>query len=489
MALRTALTIITLTPLIIGPWWLGSYYSEYRWPLIYSTWIAITASFFLKGETKDRAILSKWTSILLVSLLIIQGLWMCHNAWGKWIDNEIIGTRHYFWEFIKLNTQTYPTLPGAPDKDEAWDRLSYIIPGICYCIALRRCIATRSFKLNTLCATLFWTGVSIAFLGLAQRFTEAEGFFWNEELYDKNRRLFFATFRSPGIASCYLNLCLSIGLSHLLAITHELSKNKYAKPTHPIFIGIGIIIISSGSMAAGSKAGAFAAGCILLLWTIANLREIWRLLQQSASLLPSGSPHERNILAGSIIGAMILASLSFGGLVSERWKHSTDRNHDTLTKRHLANHSMIEMITEKHPRFPEWGVLGYGPGSFMPLFPFFTHDKAGALKSKWAYAHNDHLETLLEWGWLGTSFWTLLIGGSGFLLLYEQLAKRKLHRRANLFYFNGVAIGMFIFLAHATVDFPFQIESIAISFAAVMSIGWAATSLRAPKRKPAKKQA
>ncbi|MGJ8672998.1 O-antigen ligase family protein [Rubritalea sp.] len=478
MPLRSILIAITLLPLAIGPWWLGSYYGEYRWPLIYATWIAVAASFLLKGEKPDRAPLSRWTSLFLVSLLASQGLWMLHNAWGHFIQNEIIGTRHYFWEIIELDSQPSPLLPGTVDKREAWDRLSYIIPGLCYFLALRRCIANRALKLSTLCGTLFWTGVSIALLGLAQRFTEAEGFFWNKELFDTQRVLFFATFRSPGIASCYLNLCLSVGLSHLLAITHELSKNKHATPTRPLCIGIGIIGITAAAMSAGSKAGAIFTAATLFLWLITNFRAIWRLIKQSSSLLPSGSPHERNILAGALLGAMVLTTLSFGGLVSQRWEQAEESNFNTLTQRHLANHSMIEMLETKHPRFPKWEALGYGPGSFMPLFPFFTLDKGDSLKSKWVYAHNDHLETLIEWGWLGTTFWILLIGGSGFLLLYEILAKNKAHTHAHLFYFNGAAIGMFIFLLHATVDFPFQIESIAISFAAVMSIGWAATSLR-----------
>jgi hypothetical protein len=414
---------------------------------------------------------------------------MHYNAWGIFIENEIIGTRHYFWEILDRKEQPYPIQPGTVDQVEAWDRLSYIIPGLLYFLALRRCLALRTLKLSTLCTTLFWTGVSISFLGLAQRFTGAEGFFWDPELFEKHRALFFATFRSPGIASCYLNLCLAIGLGHLLATTHELSKYKYAKPTQPIFIFIGVITLAAGAMGAGSKAGAIFAAVILTLWTITNFRSIWRLLRHSSSLLPSGSPHERNLITGAAFCALIFSILSFGGLVTQRWEKAEKSNFGTLTQRHIANHSMIEMLEQEGKRFPKWEALGYGPGSFMPLFPFFTHDKAGHLKSKWVYAHNDHLETLIEWGWLGTSFWILLIGGSGLLLLYESLAKRRQHMRANLFYFNGAAIGMFAFLLHATVDFPFQIESIAISFAAVMAIGWAAPSLRTPKRGKAKKPA
>lgn len=487
--MRVVLTTLILLPIILGPWWLGSYYDEYRWPLIYSTWIAIAASFFLESKFNNEAQVSKWTSITFIVLLISQGLFMLHNTWGQWIENEIIGTRHYFWEFLKLESQPYPSLPGTPDKSEAWDRLSYIIPGLCYFMILRRSLANKALKLSTLAAWIFWTGVSIALLGLAQRLSGAEGFFWIKELKPAHRPLFFATFRSPGIASCYLNLCLAIGLSHLLASTHQISKNKYAKPTHPILIGFGIIIITSGVMGAGSKAGVTLAAIIIIMWLATNVRSIWRLLQQSSSLLPSGSPHERNIVTGAILGAMILALLSFGGLVTNRWERSVDTNYGTLTQRHLANHSMMKVFNEKHPHLPRWGAMGLGPGSFMTIFPFYAHDKTGYLKSKWVYAHNDYLQTLIEWGWLGTSFWLILLGGSGFFLIYEQLAHRHSHRKANLFYFNGAAIGMLAFLIHATVDFPFQIESIAINFAAVMSIGWATTSLRTSRRKPTRKPA
>ncbi|MFD2276203.1 O-antigen ligase family protein [Rubritalea spongiae] len=482
-ALRVILAILILFPLAIGPWYLGSYYNEYRWPLIYATWIAVAASLFLspRGHTPHRRI-TKWLPLLLVTLIVTQGLWMLNNTWGEFIENEVIGTRHYFWEIISLDNQPYPTLPGTVDKKEAADRLSYIIPALLYFTVLHLKLASRSIKLSTLCATIFWIGVSIAFLGLAQRFTDAPGFYWNEELYDRHRPLFFATFRSPGIAACYLNLCLTMGLSYLLATSHRLRRKKHAKPTLPICISIGVVILTTAAMSAGSKAGTIFTVITILLWLLTNLRSIWKLLHQSTALLPSGSPHERNIIISSVLATMIFAVVSFGGVFHERWNRALDSDFGSLTHRHIANHCMLTMLEENHPKFSNWGALGYGPGSFMPMFPFFTHDKAGALNSKWIYAHNDPLQTLIEWGWLGTSFWILLIAGSAFLLLYEQLAKRKKQSRTHLFYFNGATIGMFIFLLHSTVDFPFQIESIAISFAAVLSIGWAAPSLRRHSR-------
>lgn len=468
--------ILLCIALILGPLWVGSYFGDYRWPLIYAASAAGIVGVLVSRPKRDWLSFSVMLTLLL--LIAAQGYWMYHNTGTVFIENEIIGTVHYFWQFLPLESQPYPEYVGGVDQAEGWDRLSYILPCLLIVLAVRQMVASKVLDLSVLCGTIFWTGVAVATLGLVQRYTGAEGIYWSDDLIFKNRKLFFGPYRSPGIATSYMNLGLALGLSHLLATTRRLSRRKDAKPSHPLCICIGLITLFTGAMTAGSKAGTVFAASTLVLWFVMNWRAVFSMLRNATSLLPSGSPHERNIIFSAIAAAGIFGVLSLGATVTERWEKSIDNDHQTLQVRNIANSVQLKMIAD-----PEWGWAGYGPGSFFPLFPFHVSQEEGkALNSKWVYSHNDHLQTLVEWGWAGTGCFVLLIGGGATILLTElineALSKKRRHRTGNLFYFRGIVIAMFICLLHATVDFPFQIESIAITFAALLGAAWAGKSLR-----------
>jgi len=469
------LNILVCFTLVLGPLWVGSYFGEWRWPVLYAASATGLLALVLARPKKSAGRVSFYLLLSLLALLAGQGIWMYYNTSSVFIENEIIGNVHYFWQFVSLESQPYPEYAGGVDKAESWDRLSYILPCLLIVLAVRQMVASRVLSLRVLCGTIFWTGVAVATLGLVQRYTGAEGIYWSDELIFKQRALFFGPYRSPGIATSYMNLGFALGLSHLLATTRRLSKRKDAKPTHPLCICIGLIALFTGAMTAGSKAGTVFAACTLVFWFVMNWRAVLNMLRNASSLLPSGSPHERNIIIFAIVVAGIFGVLSLGGTVTERWEKSIDSKHSTLQARHVANAVQLKMIDD-----PDWSLLGYGPGSFYPLFPFHvTREEGKALNSKWVYAHNDHLQTLVEWGWLGTGAFILLIGGGGALVLIESLAHSSRYRKSTLFYFKGMALAMFICLLHATVDFPFQIESIAITFAAILGAAWAGGALRA----------
>lgn len=473
---KTISTSLILLTLFIGPFWLGSYYEAWRWPVLYTsaTLIALTPILSLSSKSSKKTIRqpSKWIAVVATLTLITIGLFMWHNAWGTFSTQTFNRGLFIAWDITPVEHQPYYDLPGSADKTEAWDRLSYIIPCLLLIISTRHLISKRLIKLSTLCAGIFWIGTAIALLGLLQRFTEADAIFWSDKLIDKDHPLFFATFRSPGIATSYLNICLAIGLSHLLAVSRELLKQSKPKPTQPILISIGLTILFAGSISAGSKAGAIFAILTLLLWIMLNLKSIIQFGRNAPSLLPSGSPHERNIILSAALIAFILATLSFGNTVTTRWKSAEKSNFDTLQQRQTANAIQIEMIQS-----PQWSkVAGFGPGSFYPLFHYFKKDSD--LTSTWVYAHNDHLQTLVEWGWLGTGCFATLIAGGCLIALKSSLTKKTPFRASHQLYFKGITLAMLICLLHATVDFPFQIESIAITFAILLGAAWAAPTLR-----------
>jgi O-antigen ligase len=122
--------------------------------------------------------------------------------------------------------------------------------------------------------------------------------------------------------------------------------------------------------------------------------------------------------------------------------------------------------------------MGMGPGSFYPLFPYYTNEIEGIIMGVWAYAHNDYLQTLVEWGWLGTGFLAACIGGGYLVILREILYYRQHHSKRRFIYFRGYLLAMTTLLMHAVIEFPFQIESLAVVFSVMLGVAWAASELR-----------
>src|SRR5439155_27052270 len=59
-------------------------------------------------------------------------------------------------------------------------------------------------------------------------------------------------------------------------------------------------------------------------------------------------------------------------------------------------------------------VFGTGPGTFRALFPRYTIGLPEPARLVWRFLHEDYLQTLMEWGWIGGTFWAaIFFGGIG----------------------------------------------------------------------------
>lgn len=475
--------ILLLLSLAIGPLCLGSYYGPYRWPLLITVTCAIVILVaFPRDKNTRQAQKHKHTEyrphfwlLGLIALLVVQGIWMWYNAWGEFQLQP--------WHIYELENQPAPHLPGSADRNEAWDRLSYLFPCLGLVWVTRQTVIQRPEFMGEVAATLFWTGVAVASLGLLQQWTEAEGIFWMESFKFHGRSLFFGTYRSPGIASAYLNLSLAMGLSCMLGALQKSSGNRtqwseqnaeyQKKPTvvWAILRVLGVVVIFSAVMSAGSKAGMAFGILTLLVWSLMNRKAIMRALSGSVNLFSGNRRLERNILIGLLAVISVLGVLSVAGTTWVRWQSAQEGDFSTLSGRGAANAIQFEMLQDS-----EWGALGYGPGSFYPLFHYYAKGELGY--GVHVYAHNDFLQTLIEWGWLGGAAMALLVFGAVFFLIRELFFYKDRHGKSRIFYFRSALIAMLVMLLHANVDFPFQIESIAVTFAVLMGLGWASRDLR-----------
>ncbi|HZD08574.1 MAG TPA: hypothetical protein VE176_10015, partial [Candidatus Limnocylindrales bacterium] len=118
--------------------------------------------------------------------------------------------------------------------------------------------------------------------------------------------------------------------------------------------------------------------------------------------------------------------------------------------------------------------FGFGPGTFRVIFPYYTAGLGPDIEGIWRFLHEDYLQTLLEWGWLGSAPWALLFFGGiaiGIKNLRAQRNRREWRPRYRLF-LAVIILALLGTALHALVDFPFQIASLQLYVAVYVGICW-----------------
>jgi hypothetical protein len=117
--------------------------------------------------------------------------------------------------------------------------------------------------------------------------------------------------------------------------------------------------------------------------------------------------------------------------------------------------------------------LGVGPGHFDYRFPNYRSEE---FQWRPGYAHNDYLNTLAEWGVVGTGLIlmtvTLLYAGVFKTLKYvsretSDLTTKPSNRRAFVF---GASLGLVAILIHSLTDFNMHVPANAILAIALMAL-------------------
>ena len=469
-------SLLLIASVFVGPLLAGSYYEPWRWPLI---WTSSSAALLLILSSRSLA----HGGVLLLGLLILislQGLWMWFNAWGVFHSSqEYYDPASLPWRIDTLPDQAFPSLPGTADRAEAFDRLSYIFPCLGLVWGVRQLVISRPAWCQLIAKSIFWSGVTIGLIGIAQRSSGTSSILWLDDLKQSLlTKHFFATYRSPGIATCFLNVALALGLPTVLNALRNDIEVKGFRARYPMAYLLlnttGVIILICAVITAGSKAGMALGVITLILFSILNRHSIGKALRDSSTQMFFGNkPIERNIFIGAIICITALLIMTFAGLMWERWSAAHNLNYSSMTGRMQAIDVMLKMMADDG-----WGALGMGPGSFYPLFPYYSAKIDSIITGIWVYAHNDYLQTLVEWGWAGTGLFAACIAGGCAILGRELLFYRKLHSKRRFIHLRCYLIAIVIFLVHATIEFPFQIESLAIIFSIMLGVAWAAPGMR-----------
>lgn len=316
------------------------------------------------------------------------------------------------------------------------------------------CIAC-DLSLNRMWRRRFWIalagcGVAFVLLALVQRFSGAHAIYWN--LYEDPGAQFFGTFRYHANAGAYLNLILPLVAG--LALLWQ--GNTRSPITSALWISAALITF--GACFVNISRGAEIVTGILVLVGLP-----WLLSLSLRGHDHGGKPRlPRWIIMAGIIALGAVLALSFGtDRMQEKWKGSSLADEGRL----LTYGVIIDDI------LPFTGWIGTAPGSFQYVFRFAVNYNHLPVRGDWDMAHNDHLQTLLEWGIPGYFCWAVLFGGALFRGI--RLSRRGETKEARLLGACG-ALSLAGVLIHALGDFPLQIAGLQITAICIAGLLWGA---------------
>lgn len=297
-------------------------------------------------------------------------------------------------------------------------------------------------------------GGSIAFLGLLQKATGAQMIFWQPPPPPEyGVTTFFATYFYHGNAGAFLNLVwpLSAGLV-IRAFTSRSQPGLRALWTMVFIVTIAGVLANTSRM---------AQVVALVLLIIIGLRFGPGLLRR----IPGAQKGVATAGALALILALIaLAQATHLEQPLTRWQSVSEQI--PADARWQASRVALGAL-------PGAGFFGFGPGTFRVVFPGYNIGSGHAVPGSWRFLHEDYLQTVLEWGWLGSSLWALLFfGGIAVGILSDKryatrswMPRRRVMQPLATLALAGVAM-------HALVDFPFQIESIQLYVATYLGVCW-----------------
>jgi len=378
--------------------------------------------------------------------LCLQAGWMVLNAQSDYDTST--------FTFIPLS----PFLKSAPGTLHRALSLpaalsTTLLLGVgCFCCDLAR----RPIWKKRLLFTMALTGVSIVLLGLAERLSGAEGIFWGAA---NEGDTFFATFRYHANAGSYLNLVWPI-IAGLLFAAFKREEERRLK----IFLVAALVMSLAGVFVNASRAANLIAMALMVAWGA----WIWLQMRRDSS---HRALHPAYIVVAVLVLVMIVAGVAaFGGLDTSlrRWG-KFDEELTSRNPRLLVAQICMRMI-------PNAGLLGFGPATFQTAFPYYTKELGEEISGVWLYAHDDYLQTLVEWGWAGSLFWAIyILGGVVFSLLTVLRHRHQISPTDRIMSF-AIISAVTGLLVHASMDFPLQVPSIQLYLAALLGMLWSCRS-------------
>lgn len=229
-----------------------------------------------------------------------------------------------------------------------------------------------------------------------------------------------------------------------MAQSSDFSRRRLARGR--ILLLISVILMAVAPLISSSRLGA-ATTVLLMAGAVAVLHSAMHGARQKA------------FLWFSVI-------LIFAGGLGFGWKYFEEREKIGQMERSIdarvALGEAAEKIAEEYP------VFGTGPGTFRTVYQFYRPEAEEWL----AQVHNDYLETVVTFGWVGA----FALASTFVVLLVRWLIPGGIGagRRFPVLLWMGLGSCLF----QARWDFPFQVYSVLFAFLTISAIAFVITRRR-----------
>jgi O-antigen ligase len=432
---------LLLGALVYAPW---AYGCARPWTIgVLNAWLAVVLVLWAARCAVRRS----WPAVPVVLaggsvFLVFQAWWMTFNSVPAQTGRE-----------PSTAAAVFPWAPASVDAALSFPaavRASLLLGVVCFVCDLARHQRWR----QRLWWTMGLTGASVAALGLVQKAGDAPGIFWKPFWTDGATGTFFATFAYHGNAGAFLNLVwpLVAGLT-LTAFLKAEAPAQRAVSVPALALCLSAVSVNT------SRAAGFLAALLLLAvlgWTARHI------LRDSAGQV-------RPLAVMGIVAAVLLVVAGMAAAVG--------------VERVLARWSMLwDQVTGDYPRWQmtrvclglagNAGWFGRGPGTFTKVLQRDLPGAENAELRTWPYAHQDYLQTVIEWGWLGAVVWFgLVLGGAALSIRAVREEGKDWSRRDRVLQFVVLAALTGVGL-HALVDYPLQVASLQLYVAVLVGLLW-----------------
>jgi hypothetical protein len=432
-----------LVTLVITPWLYGATTS---WAIeLVNGMLGLVLAIWIASLLLDRRwpLVPRWL-VVIAGLILAQGWWMTVNAHAIYDST--------FRVFVPMDALR-PDAPGSADwvLSFAWMLRATALLGIVCLVAE---IAQRPVWLLRLWYAIAIAGGSIALLGLIQKGTGAQAIFWRPMLQQAREvHPFFASYYYHANAGAFLNLVLPPAAG-LVAWTWARTSSPVTRSLWVTLLGFIAIAILSNT----SRMAQIVGAATVLAIACAVARAVMRFLAQI---------EKRTLAIGSLVVLAALVAVAQAVQLDaplRRWNEFAEQA--PISVRWTAYRTGISAIGAA-------GLLGFGPGTFQAVFPHYQHAVETKLPGTWRFLHQDYLQTVLEWGWVGSALAAGLFFG-GIVLAIRNYSRAKTRRWSNRqrILLPCVVLALVGVAVHATLDFPLQILSIQLLVATYLGICW-----------------
>jgi O-antigen ligase len=264
-----------------------------------------------------------------------------------------------------------------------------------------------------------------------------------------------STFINPNTFATYAGM----GLVVICGLIVSLYRDEFTAIAGSLRFRIATFIEVMGKKGAVLLGGGFVILVALLLsqsrgGTLSTALGLLVLGALTLRTRKQGSVGQRGAII--LFGAVVLGvtALAFGDVLVGK-----------ITEFGFHDNSRVAVYTIAMRSILDAPLLGYGYGTFADVFPMFRDQSVGTF-GKWEMAHNTYLEVFQG---LGLLFGSMLVASIALLALR---CVRGAMRRQESEIIPCVAAGVtFLVGAHSLIDFSLQIQSIAITFMALLGAG------------------